>query len=454
MLKNLYIRLGLISITATLALLIVLPRIPITIKKGPVNIDSYIGGYDVGLFGGKVRFDLTRFRRGLDLAGGVRVVLRADMTKIPESDRKDAMASAVEVVERRINFLGVSEPYIAPSRAGDDYRLIVEIPGVDDPAEAVSLIGQTAQLKFRALAENAPWSEDKFREYYENSSVWVDTGVSGADLKGVDVIVGQGQGPQVRLKFTNEGRQKFLELAKKNVNKPIALFLDKDVVPLSMPVVSENVVDNLVNDPVITGNFDVKTARALSIQLRAGALPVPVEILEQKIVGATLGEASVKESLFAGIVGLLTVLLFMVVSYGRLGIVADVSLVMYSIVVLAIFKLVPVVLTLPGIAGFILSIGMASDANILVFERIKEELGWGKPKSLASEFGFERAWPSIRDSNASSFLTAIVLFSIGTGAVRGFALTLSIGILISLFTSIFVTRTLVDVLGGFGRGKR
>ncbi|KKU58156.1 MAG: Preprotein translocase subunit SecD [candidate division WWE3 bacterium GW2011_GWB1_47_11] len=453
--KNLYFRLLAISVVFLLSILVVLPRIPITFKKSFVNIDSYIGGYSFSLFGGRWRADLTKFREGLDLAGGVRVVLNADVTKIGESERNSALESAVSVIEKRVNYLGVAEPYIAPAKVGDEYRIIVEIPGVSDTASAVKLIGQTAQLKFKVLVVGKDWTEEKFSEYYSNPTAWVDSGVTGADLKGVDVLYDQSKAgtnsPQVRLKFTNEGRKKFSQVARENVKKPVALFLDEDSTPLSMPVVSENLADALVNDPVITGNFSIETANALSIQLRAGALPVPVEVIEQKTVGATLGDISVHRSLYGGIVGLTLVLVFMVYSYGRLGFLADIALLIYAVITLAIFKGLPVVLTLPGIAGFILSVGMATDANILVFERIKEELAWGRPKTLAAKFGFERAWSSIRDSNISSLITAAVLFYFGTGAVRGFALTLSIGILVSLFTSLFVTQTFVKLFGGLSK---
>jgi preprotein translocase subunit SecD len=260
-------------------------------------------------------------------------------------------------------------------------------------------------------------------------------------MKGSNVVfssgtVSQNNQPQVQLRFTNKGREKFAKIAKENVNKPIALYLDD--IPLSMPTVSPDLVKGVISDPVITGNFDIASANNLSLQIKAGALPVPVEVLEQKTVGATLGIDSVKKSFIAGAIGLLLVMAFMIYAYGRYGILADVALLIYALMVLAIFKLVPVVITLPGIAGLILSIGVATDANILVFERVREEKRWGVPTSLAIKFGFERAWNSIKDSNVASLISALILFYFGTGAIRGFALTLAIGIGISLFTSIFV----------------
>jgi preprotein translocase subunit SecD len=326
----------------------------------------------------------------------------------------------------------------------------VEIPGVSDVDSAVSLIGQTAQLVFMQLPKDTPWNQDQFAQYYQDKTVWEPTGITGADLKGADVVFSQSDPtnagrPQIQLKFTNEGRKKFSEVAKANVNKPIALYLDTEKYPLSMPVVSADLAAGLTNDPVINGSFDVATANALSLQIRAGALPVPVTVLEQKTVGATLGADSVKRSFIAGAIGLILVLLFMVFMYGRLGVISGIALVIYSFLVLAIFKFIPVVLTLPGIAGFILSIGMATDANILIFERVKEEMRWGRPKNLAIKLGFERAWDSIKDSNASSLITCAILFYFGTGPVKGFALTLAIGIFASLFSAIFVVKTLIQV---------
>jgi preprotein translocase subunit SecD len=457
MFKNLYFRLGLISSIFTLALLVVLPRIPITINNQIIKIDSSVGGYYINLPGGKV-LDLRQLKEGLDLQGGIRIVLQADMTKIDAASRDSALESAKDVITRRINPNGVLEPNVTTSKVGGDYRIIAEIPGVDNITDVVDSLKQVGKLYFKQLAPDKPWSEDKLQEYYTDPTAWVDTGVTGTDLKGVDVVfpssqstnIQQQNSPQVQLKFSNEGRQKFSDLAKANVNKPIALFLDQSPYPLSMPVVSPDLVNGLVNDPVITGNFDVKTANALVRNIKSGALPVPVSVLQQQTIGATLGAESVQKSFFAGAVGLFLVFLFMVFHYRKLGLLAGASLLIYSVVVLAIFKIVPVVLTLPGIAGFILSIGMATDANILIFERTKEEIIWGKPRSLAIKLGFERAWSSIKDSNISSLITAGVLYKFGTGPVKGFALTLAIGIFISLFSSIFVVRTLVEA---FNIGK-
>lgn len=449
MFKNVYTRLGLISTITTLALLIVLPKIPIKVSNQVLKLDSAIGGYNFTVFG--KHFDLGDFKKGLDLKGGIRVVLNADLSKIKPAEQDAALESAKEIISRRVNMLGVAEPYVATTKTKEYSRIVVEIPGIDNVSEAVTLIGQTAQLKFKQLKPELPWSEDKFFSYYTDPTAWEDTGITGADMQGAEVVINNvgdinsNGKPQIQLKFSNEGRQKFSELAKKNINKPVGLFLDDGSLPLSAPIVNPDLANGLTSDPVITGTFDFNSAKNLSIQIRAGALPIPVQVLQQETIGATLGDQSVQKSFFAGAVGLILVLIFLIFKYGRLGALAGVALVIYSLIILAIFKLIPIVLTLPGIAGFILSIGMATDANILIFERIKEELTWGKPKNLALHLGFDRAWNSIKDSNISSLITSIILFQFGSGPVKGFALTLAIGIVVSLFTSIFVVKTFIEV---------
>ncbi|MFC1756211.1 protein translocase subunit SecD [Patescibacteria group bacterium] len=463
MFKNVYTRLGLISSIVSICLLIALPRIPIKSDNKWLKVDSFIGGYAFELFNGRLKRDFSTFKTGLDLSGGVRIVLRAELDEVPEEDRDAAVESAVEVIERRINLLGVTEPYIAVVRVGEERRIVVEIPGLENVTDAIALIGETAQIKFMVLKEDAEWSVEKYEEFYLNPAVWEETGVTGADLRGANVIFGSGGGvpggqnrPQIQISFTKEGLDKFSEVAKKNIDKPVAIFLDDEVAPISMAVVDKNLAEGLVEDPIISGSFTLEGAQALSVQIRAGALPISISVMEQKSIGATLGQESVSKSFFAGVVGFGLVLIFMVYMYKRFGILASFSLVAYTIIVMAVFKLIPVVLTLPGIAGLVLSIGMASDANILIFERIKEEMLWGKPDGLAIKHGFERAWTSIRDSNISSLITAFILFQFGSGPVRGFALTLAVGILASLFTSIFVVRTLIEAfnIGGYRSVKK
>lgn len=457
MIKNTYFKLGTILSTILLSLLIVLPKIPFKIDNKYLKLEGQIGGYYIDVFGGRLRKDLRELKKGLDLKGGIKVVLKADVSKIDSGERDKALESAKDIIERRVNMLGVAEPYVATQKVGNDYRIVVEIPGLDNVNEAVSLIGQTAQLKYKTLKPEVEWTKEKYVEYLINPEVWEDAGITGADMRGAEVVTGGSQGditnqgsPQIQLKFSNEGRSKFSEVAKKNIGKPIALFLDEGQMPISAPTVSPDLANGLTSDPVITGDFTFDTAKRLAISVRSGALPVPVEVLEQNTIGATLGDESIHRSFFAGLVGLLIVFAFLLFKYRGLGLIAGASLIFYTIIVLAIFKLIPVVLTLPGIAGFVLSIGMATDANILIFERTKEEILWGKPRNMAIKLGFERAWNSIKDSNVSSLITSFILFQFGTGPVRGFALTLAIGIVVSLFTSIFVVRTLIELFNVWG----
>ena len=442
----------------SICLLIALPRIPIKSDNQWLKVDSFLGGYKFSLLDGKYNFDFSRLKRGLDLNGGVRIVLRAELDDVIEEDRDAAVESAVEVIERRINLLGVTEPYIAVVKVGEERRIVVEIPGLENITDAIALIGETAQIKFMVLKDDVEWSVEKYQEYYLNPTVWEETGVTGADMRGANVVFGTGGSraggqskPQIQISFTNEGLEKFSEVAKQNIDKPVAIFLDDEVAPISMAVVDKNLAEGLVEDPIISGSFTLKDAQALSVQIRAGALPISISVMEQKSIGATLGQESVNKSFFAGLIGFGLVLIFMIYMYKRFGVLAAVSLIIYTIIVMAIFKIIPVVLTLPGIAGLVLSVGMASDANILIFERIKEEILWGKPEGLAIKHGFDRAWTSIRDSNISSLITAFILFQFGSGPVRGFALTLAIGIMVSLFTSIFVVRTLIEAfnVGGY-----
>lgn len=379
---------------------------------------------------------------GLDLKGGAQLVLETKMDKIPALDREAALESTKEIIERRVNLFGVSESVVQTSKIGETRRILVDLPGIKDASEAANLVGKTAQLEFRELAATSS------AEASQSGTIDIPTGLTGADLKKAQVVFSQGggdTGPQVSIEFNPEGATKFAEITKRNVGKPLAIFLDNQFI--SAPTVQQEI---LGGNAVISGNFSTGEAKALSIQLNAGALPVPIEIIEQRLIGPSLGAESVKASIIAGVIGLLTVILYMAFYYGVLGIIADVALVIYTVFVMAIFQtglflIPPVTLTLPGIAGFILSIGMAVDANILIFERMKEEIRWGRSRKQALDFGFNRAWVSIRDSNISSLITAGILYSMGTGLIKGFAITLAIGVLVSMFTAIFVTRTILKL---------
>ncbi|MEK9200979.1 MAG: protein translocase subunit SecD [Patescibacteria group bacterium] len=386
------------------------------------------------------RGDFRDFRFGLDLRGGTHLVYEADTSSLADSDVETAISATRQNLEQRTNLLGVSEAIVQTAKSGDTYRLIVELPGVSDVDTALATIGQTAQLEF-AQVEEVPNPDPKATP----SAILVPTDLTGRDLKSASVQFGGGDqvsgSPSVSIEFTPEGTKKFAAITAKNVGKPLPILLDGQVI--TAPTVQAVITDS---QAVISGDFTLEDAKRLSIQLNAGALPVPIKVIEQRTIGATLGEASITKSLQAGLIGLVAIFIFMIINYRLKGLLACVALFIYILISLSIFKLVPVTLTLAGIAGFILSIGMAVDANILIFERIKEELSWGRSLLTAIELGFKRAWTSVRDSNASSLITAGILFWFGTGAVRGFALTLIIGILVSLFTSITVTRTLLRIV--------
>ncbi len=416
------------------------PKLPIINKKISIH-KTFYGVNPSNVFGTGLRRDLS-FKKGLDLEGGTSITLKADMKDIPQNQRKDALEAAKDVIERRVNFFGVSEPVIQTATVNQESRIIAELPGVTDINQAIQLIGKTAQLTF--------WEEAASGSAQSTSPTQLPLGMiqvigpnvhktnlTGKDLQQATVTFAQNTGfPQVQLMFSGEGAKKFADITKRNVGKRVAMVLDNEVIEAPR-------VQTAINDgnAVITGQFSTDTAKALAIQLNAGALPVPLSVLEQHTVGATLGVSSLEKSLFAGILGFIIIVIFMSVLYGRLGMLASVALFLYTLFVLALFKLIPVTLTLAGIAGFILSIGMAVDANILIFERMREELRRGKSRDIATELGFLRAWTSIRDSNISSLITSAILYYFGTGIVRGFALTLAVGVLVSMFSAIVVTRT-------------
>lgn len=395
---------------------------------------------------------LDRFplKLGLDLQGGSQLILETQMDKIDPKDRDFALESSKEVIERRVNLYGVSEAIVQTSKVGNMRRILVELPGLKDATQAASLVGKTAQLEFRELPATISAQEaEATKSGIPLIAFAKPTGLNGADLKKAQVTFGGSgtqAGPQVSIEFTPEGAKKFSDITKRNIGKPLAIFLDD--IPVSAPTVQQEIIGG---SAVIIGQFTTDEAKNLSIQLNAGALPVPIKILEQRSIGPTLGLESIQKSLVAGIIGLSIVAIYMGLYYGLLGIIADLALVIYTILVLAIFKtglliLPPITLTLAGIAGFILSIGMAVDANILIFERMKEEIRWGRSKVMALDLGFRRAWSSIWASNVSSLMTAAILIFFGTSIVRGFAVTLIIGVLVSMFTSYVVTRTFLRII--------
>lgn len=418
-------------------------KLTLNINLLGIKINQKISGENLNFKIGP--FNFTRpveVKKGLDLQGGTHLVFSAIMTGIPEKDRENALISSQNNIEKRVNFFGVSEAITQTSKTKDDFRIIVELPGVKDVNQAIDLIGKTAQLEFRT--ENP----DKEQATKSAELFFLKTDLTGKDLSRSSVQFDNNTGsPVVSLEFNSEGSKKFAEITTNNVGKVVAIYLDG--MPISLPKVDEPIING---SAIIRGSFSLDEAKKLSIQLNAGALPVPIKLIEQRNVGATLGEESVNKSVRAGVIGLLLVMFFMLSYYGKLGLLADLALINYGLITLAVYKLIPVTLTLPGVAGFILSVGMAVDSNILIFERIKEEKRMGKPIKVAMELGFGRAWDSIRDANVCTLITAFILFNPFnweflnvSGTIRGFALTLALGIAISLFTGIVVTRTLVRI---------
>lgn len=532
---------SLIILLGLLALLIVLPKLP-----------NWIPGHQW--------FSQHKIHLGLDMQGGTQLIYQTDTSVLPSDQREAAMAGARDVIERRINIFGVAEPIIQTSKIGEEWRLIVELPGIDDVNQAINMIGETPLLEFKeqappreltqaelkeieeynqqvvkraesilaqALEPNAdfsalareysedPGSKEKggdlgwFKKgmmvpefenavfnqlevneitqdlietqfgYHiikkidqreiENESAeekeievmashiliatqnkdsitgaqqWQYTGLTGKQLdKAFLAFNSRTNEPEVSLEFNSEGQELFKQITTRNVGKHVAIFLDGQ--PLSIPTVSEPITSGKA---VITGSFTLKEAKELSQRLSAGALPIPINLISQQNIGPSLGKISVQKSFIAGIIAFLVVVLLMIVLYGKQGIVASLALIIYALIVIALFKLIPVTLTLAGIAGFILSLGMAVDANVLIFERFKDETRLGKSPESALNDGFRHAWTAIRDSNITTLIVCFILYQFGVGLVKGFGLTLGLGVLVSMFTAIIVTKTFLKLI--------
>jgi len=411
---------------------------------------------------------------GLDLQGGVQLIYQADLSSV--TDKSGAMAGLRDVIERRVNMFGISEPVVQIQ--GQD-RLLVELPGVTDVQQAIKMIGETPYLEFD---EQRPQAETdqilaKIKEVQDAQEKKEDISkikdwqlalenpyFKPTDLTGkylTKAIVSFDQTtfkPEIQLQFNDEGAKIFEDITGRNIGKPLAIFLDGasiidtngdakiDAQDLYAPIVQSKITGGKA---VITGNMSTQTANNISRRLNSGALPVKIgSPISQETVGPTLGAASLQKSLAAGLWGLLAVVVFMAAIYRFLGLLASLALVIYVGLTLAIFKLIPVTLTMAGIGGFILSIGMAVDANILIFARMKEEIKAGKGLSQAIDEGFKRAWPSIRDSNFNSLIVCAILFTFATSFIKGFAFTLALGIFVSLFSAIFITRIFLMVFIG------
>lgn len=380
---------------------------------------------------------ISRFlpwRLGLDLIGGAHLIYEVDMSKVSSGERDSVVAGLRDVIEKRVNLFGVSEPLVNSAKEGNSYRLIVELAGVKDVSEAVKEIGTTPLLDFREITEIDSPSGEK-------QQVFAPTNLTGRYIKSASVtsdnITNQ---PSISVEFNDEGAKIFEELTQKNVGKPLGIFLDN--IEISSPVVREKISGGRAQ---ISGNFSWDEARQLVSRFNAGALPAPISLESQQLIGASLGSESLNKAIYAGIVGIIIIMVFMVIYYRFFGFFAAIALLLYTILTLAFFKATSMTMTLSGIAGFILSIGMAVDANILIFERIKEEIKNKSSKLMAIEEGFKRAWPSIRDSNISTIITSLILYFFTSSFVKGFALTLGIGVVISMFSAIIITKTLLKV---------
>lgn len=465
------------------------------------------------------QFEALDFSLGLDLQGGAHLVYEANMDGISELDRNDALESVRDIIERRVNAFGVSEPMVQANKtASGEYRIIAELAGIKDVEEAIKMIGETPILEFKeqddavAVAlenqimqtssvdtssssvaeiqvEGGEANIDLSQVDVNADDLWISTGLTGKYLKRSSVQFNPNDGsPEVSLEFNDEGSKLFEEITSRNIGKPVAIFLDG--YPISVPNVNEKITGGQAS---ISGNFSIDEAKTLVKRLNSGALPVPISLVSQKTVEASLGAASINNSLQAGLIGLLLISIFLIIVYRLPGLMSVFSLAVYGLAVLAVFKalplwlafiviasiialifyvfndlkifngqlallfgifgvmlffyaLKPITLTVAGIAGFILSMGMAVDANVLIFSRVREELRLGKSTTQALDEGFRRAWPSIRDGNFSTILTCFVLMFFGTSTIQGFGTTLFIGIVISMFSAVVVTRLFVSLV--------
>jgi protein-export membrane protein SecD len=399
-----------------------------------------------------------KFKLGLDLNGGTELVYKADLTNSTSSasEISDSMNTLRDVIERRVNMFGVSEPVVRVEQVGftnsaDSEQLIVDLPGVTDIDQAVAMIGQTPTLEFRLVATttdvinaalaNATTTDEKqavMNQYFTY------TGLTGKYLQQSSLEFDQTSGAaMVSLQFNSQGSDLFAQITGQNVGKQLAIFLDGNLV--SMPNIKEEITGgNAEISGGFTGSAGTKEAKQLVDDLNLGALPVPIVLISTQTIGASLGHDAVAASMKAGIIAFLIIAIFLILIYRLPGLLAVIALAIYTVINLALYKVIPVTLTAAGIAGFVLSVGMAVDANILIFERMKEELKRGRELGDAINEGFKRAWTSIRDSNISSMITAVILYAFSsTSVVKGFALVFFIGVAVSMFTAVVATRTLL-----------
>jgi protein-export membrane protein SecD len=397
------------------------------------------------------------FRLGLDLSGGSHLIYKADVSAVPNGEVSVSMDSLRDVIERRVNLFGVSEPVVQVQNSGfvsgAEEKLIVDLPGVTDVEKATAMIGQTPLLEFKIEApkdtpQKATVDKDG-KVTLDTSPQFIPTELTGRYLKKATLEFDQTtREPKVSLQFDDTGTKLFAQITKDNVGKMVAIYLDG--APISTPVVREEIPNG---QAIISGSFTPTEGKQLVGRLNSGALPVPITLLSRQTIGATLGGNAVTAGVKAAIIGFLVVALFLILWYRLPGLIAVLALFIYVTIMLALFKLLPITLTAAGIAGFIISIGIAVDANILIFERVKEELRSGRTIADAVSAGFQRAWSSIRDSNFSTIISAIILFWFGTPLIKGFALTLGMGVLVSMFSAIMISRIFLSGLVFIGEGK-
>lgn len=420
-----------------------------------VGVGYFVYKSEAGLAGAdRVPAQLQKygFKLGLDLSGGAHLIYRADTSSVATGEVNESMNALRDVIERRVNIFGVSEPVVQVESGGfvngGEERLIVDLPGVTDLNKAIAMIGETPLLEFRV---EKPGAAEAFQNATidENGELTINvndqyaaTELTGRYLKRATLQFDPTTSmPTIGLQFNDEGSKMFETITRDNIGKTVAIYLDGAMI--SAPVVQDAISGGQAQ---ITGSFTATEARELVRDLNYGALPVPIELISTQTIGATLGGEAINAGVFAGLIGLIAIAAFFILWYRLPGVLAVVALLMYIAIMLALFKLIPVTLTAAGIAGFIISIGVAVDANVLIFERIKEEMKKGKQIREAVKDGFGHAWFSIRDSNTSSILTATILYVFGTALIKGFALTLGMGVLTSLFSAIVVTRAFLFAL--------
>ncbi|MGC8775855.1 MAG: protein translocase subunit SecD [Minisyncoccia bacterium] len=369
------------------------------------------------------------WKLGLDLVGGSHLVYDIDLSQVNLKDQGSVLSGLRDVIEKRVNLFGVSEPQVFIAKSGEKYQLVVELAGVHNISDAIKTIGSTPFLEFREF------------EIKDDKPNYIPTNLNGRFVTGARLQFNPTTGrPEVGITFNDEGAKIFENLTAKNVGKPIAIFLDGNLI--ESPVVQEKITGG---SAVITGKFTIDEAKLLVNRFNAGALPAPINLVDQFVVSPFLGIDSLKKSIFAGSIGALLVILFMSIYYKKYGVFSSLALLIYISLTLGVFKIFGTTMTLAGVAGFIITIGMAVDANILIFERVKEEIKKGFSELSAVNEGFRRAWPSIRDSNTATMITALILYFFTSSFVRGFALTLGIGTLISMFSAITTTRLFLKV---------